>query len=780
MHIPAWKVLRAVSSHTHPQSCRFVAGGRLPPAKTTFHTSPVERHEDDPAETAWNTVNEQPPEIARPHQQHFEAEGLLYNPETGPETPPRPKDRSNYGSAARRAGRNVKRVKDLPPVHIPPWFLDRNVTLRADPAPFTANLFPPHGGVDRQNSTDSISELLPGSANNGSSSVDDLNPSQSKDALHEASRSPEDWHVYDKHNLDEIRSVVSAGLQVPSWQRAEVAASLKPHPVLFCPKDGTGLLLEGYIRALAAEFGTDFLVLSPQDIAEIGGDYMDESPDFQANTLSSLGYDAPLVAAARRRQATSDVAEEDENEEPDEDSAESSQMFPRPTGRGRAGGYAVVGGASFSGDLQDVFKFLVPPGGSPPKGKPFVMQNGSQAKDMTPELKLGLLVETLLNAPGIKRATKTSSTTGADVSGSAKSLGDDATVPAPAANAEESSSPDTTEHGSEGLIVFVQDYPQINTTVNGGRFLDKLHEVVDLRRKDGQSALIVGAASSKDVVPSLTWSAANDLQNQPSEGPTRTIITPIHTRPSRPFTYPELHERKTKDINIRHIRDMLRRTAPNLAQVAPIVTAGDLYIDSKTTFLSGLDESVWPIERISRIVTTALGLLEDSAEMHSGHVDRALNLIELSDNAKRDWIMAEKEQRKKVNKVFLNVDTGESTKERMRKLRKNCNDHEKKLLNGVVNPDDIRTTFADVQAPPQTIDALKTLTSLSLVRPDAFTYGVLATDKIPGLLLYGPPGTGKTLLARAVAKESGATVLEVSGSGNFPHDLIVLATADCS
>lgn len=76
----------------------------------------------------------------------------------------------------------------------------------------------------------------------------------------------------------------------------------------------------------------------------------------------------------------------------------------------------------------------------------------------------------------------------------------------------------------------------------------------------------------------------------------------------------------------------------------------------------------------------------------------------------------------------------------------------------------IRTTFDEVHAPPETIEALKNLTSLSLLRPEAFTYGVLATDKIPGLLLYGPPGTGKTLLAKAVAKESGATVLEVSGS----------------
>jgi len=54
-----------------------------------------------------------------------------------------------------------------------------------------------------------------------------------------------------------------------------------------------------------------------------------------------------------------------------------------------------------------------------------------------------------------------------------------------------------------------------------------------------------------------------------------------------------------------------------------------------------------------------------------------------------------------------------------------------------------------------------------LIRPEAFKYGVLATDRIPGVLLYGPPGTGKTLLARAVAKESGATVLEVSGSEVF-------------
>lgn len=85
-------------------------------------------------------------------------------------------------------------------------------------------------------------------------------------------------------------------------------------------------------------------------------------------------------------------------------------------------------------------------------------------------------------------------------------------------------------------------------------------------------------------------------------------------------------------------------------------------------------------------------------------------------------------------------------------------------MGGIIEAKNIATTFNDVHMPIETIDTLQTLTTLSLVRPDAFKYGVLASDKIPGLLLYGPPGTGKTLAAKAVAKESGATMLEVSAA----------------
>lgn len=91
-------------------------------------------------------------------------------------------------------------------------------------------------------------------------------------------------------------------------------------------------------------------------------------------------------------------------------------------------------------------------------------------------------------------------------------------------------------------------------------------------------------------------------------------------------------------------------------------------------------------------------------------------------------------------------------------------DEEKKLISGIVNVDEIHTTFDEVIVPSGVRQSLVALTTLSIHHPRAFSYGVLARERIHGCLLYGPPGTGKTMMAKAVAKGSGANMLEISAA----------------
>lgn len=70
-------------------------------------------------------------------------------------------------------------------------------------------------------------------------------------------------------------------------------------------------------------------------------------------------------------------------------------------------------------------------------------------------------------------------------------------------------------------------------------------------------------------------------------------------------------------------------------------------------------------------------------------------------------------------------------------------------------------TYEDIGGLQPAIEKIREMVELPLRHPELFTR--LGIDPPKGVLLYGPPGTGKTLLARAVANESGAHFISVSG-----------------
>jgi len=74
-------------------------------------------------------------------------------------------------------------------------------------------------------------------------------------------------------------------------------------------------------------------------------------------------------------------------------------------------------------------------------------------------------------------------------------------------------------------------------------------------------------------------------------------------------------------------------------------------------------------------------------------------------------------------------------------------------------------TYEDIGGMRPVVQKVREMIELPLRHPELFER--LGVEAPKGVLLYGPPGTGKTLLARAVANESGANFISVSGPEFF-------------
>lgn len=331
------------------------------------------------------------------------------------------------------------------------------------------------------------------------------------------------------------------------------------------------------------------------------------------------------------------------------------------------------------------------------------------------------------------------------------------------------------QHGKpDRVLLHLHNYVELTMTPEGASLINKLRTTVDRLWQNGASIVIVGSASN-DANASSKWHAkVKELSSHD--------CYPIVFSPNAD----ELPEWKTWQRN-----DYLQDNLGNVSWMLDCLKAEPISVvlpskDSNLASNEAVDELIESLSTgicsnhwIYRLATQTIGFQRykdgpldvytlAEALRRMKRVDEArLSILGISNSSSTEPASVSQPPPPPLESLIsLGNSMSPESKTERRKNPKNMNldDEEKKLLSGLVNEADIHTTFDDVIAPPDVRDSLVALTTLSLQHPKAFSYGVLARERIHGALLYGPPGTGKTLMAKALAKGSGANMLEISAA----------------
>ncbi|RSL44727.1 hypothetical protein CEP53_011098 [Fusarium sp. AF-6] len=324
------------------------------------------------------------------------------------------------------------------------------------------------------------------------------------------------------------------------------------------------------------------------------------------------------------------------------------------------------------------------------------------------------------------------------------------------------------KHGSardKPLLIHIHDFVELSMTLEGSILLARLRTLVDAAWQQGAKIAIFGTSSSEQpsdeyqsVLRELSF---GDFVISRHVEPHRTLRQPKPSGGSQVSDNPfPLQDTDLFVENVRNVNRMLK----SLGGHRLLDFSDDhmkIFMRATDTRAQMLKKSILPLPEVYNIACAAKRHEEESEGAAAGGVYERLLMGPLRQRPGQRFLDdPEPEDKTTAEETQKKAEDPQTASRASMKL----NEYEKRISSGHINRQNLRTTFDDVHVPKDTINALKLLTSLALVRPDAFSYGVLAQDKIPGCLLYGPPGTGKTLLAKAVAKESGANMLEISGA----------------
>lgn len=652
-----------------------------------------------------------------------------------------------HGSSSRRR----KRLRDQKPTKsttpLPQWFLDGNISRAGKSAPqgteavtitSSAGDPAPDDGqvqlVPKENAVEQQPEPRLTTYGKGRSGPSDDSPgdgsSPSKvptSTIVNTKVLGDNRYFIDEAQYEELFNTFKGRLQSPSDTdpKHRVYAATNHLTILHGARDSE-LLFDALIRDMCNAVGANIIHIDAQDVtefvtrAEKGKHNIDRAAKLSWKLYKSLyGTDEYQESALPRQEE-----EDNDDEEGDEDNEMPS--FDIPIG-------------AIGGKLPDIFKKL---------GQ--LRQNvGSMGMSPVAVISpIGSGANAFPSGFSSSNMLDTSVSYAPTVNAIMSSVLDQPSTEPVKETQESPSKP-------QPLVIHLENYKLLQEHPISEAFLATLIEVADDRRAAGQTVMVIGTDSLRD------FSKASDprsiLENQASKSygaSTAIVLTPVFPNREAELALTEDRKTRIRNINARHLSQVLKGRGHLFHGLEDGFWRNDYKEAIGQRDHDALSTQFWSFVQIQRIAAVMAGIQSDAP------LEDACSIIAASDESKVAWAQRNQPDLYKQEKK----EETRSDDRQMRNIRSKASRHEKKLLSGVIEPKKISTTFEDIHIPVETVDALKMLTTLSLQRPEAFRYGVLKSDRIPGLLLYGPPGTGKTLAAKAVAKESGATMLEVSAA----------------
>ncbi|CUS07741.1 unnamed protein product [Tuber aestivum] len=645
----------------------------------------------------------------------------------------RPRARGRPAGTKRRIAMKPRDDAVLP-LKVPGWFVDQRVRLLEDEAALGPKAF------ITSSPSEHVPSALPGA------SLDCPLPDTPPEHLNKQIPTR---YLLEENVWREIVATLRAGLASPKRLSSHSLATMKSHCILHSPVGGSVYQLDAIVNKVAQDVGADVIRIDPLDLEELLGEsvgdsrlgksksFLGTSSPISSFSIRSLGYD--IFAPKENKEAEESEGEEEEEEYEEEAEPQETFVPPQRVSANWSQWGQLLGSGQIPMLASPLFAVTAPPDPE---------QASERSIERANEQKIWSILESVISANQIKR-----------------------TKGQPTSDTEPPEAPPDRK-----TIIHVRDFRELERSSSGQAILRIFYEVILKRRSNGENIVVIGTSSAEEGVENyLTRSGLLTAQLQSGSSFERTIIVPAH--PLNP-DYRDDRTARCREINLRHLGDLLRRKSGENGQsvtMEPVLVGLEAEKELGSAVPSA-GPNIWNFEHVHRLCTFILGELNGRTLVSQHDIEQAIEILDRSDTAKIEWAVAADRAEQELAEMMNQIEQDEAERaavlegkplRKKPKIPKNCTPHEKKLLGGVIDPTEIHTGFSSVRAPEETVEALKTLTSLSLIRPEAFKYGVLATDRIPGVLLYGPPGTGKTLLARAVAKESGATVLEVSGSEVF-------------